>query len=132
MDVEMGVQFPVFLTARFGRSGSIRAFSSLTAMESYLEPIDVADDEYLGWDSEGVALRFRVDGSGSDRHWLRLISTGVRDRDGLCEAIAGHARKLGVIVVTDPDCPPADLLARVRAAQEERRRLRRPWWRLWR
>lgn len=132
MDVEMGVQFPVFLTARFGRSTDIRSFSSVEAMESYLEPIDVEDDEYLAWDSEGVALRFKVDISSSGRHWLRLIATGVMDLDGLCEAISRHALKLGIILDADPQCPPVDLLRQVKVVEEEQRKLQRPWWQFWR
>ncbi len=132
MDVEMEVQFPVFLTARFGRATEVRSFSTVDAMETYLEPIDVEDDEYLAWDSDGVALRFKVDAGNGGRHWLRLIATGVRDLDGLCEAISRHALKLGLMLDADPQCPPLDLLEQVKLVEEEQRRLQRPWWRFWR
>jgi hypothetical protein len=132
MDVEMEVQFPVFLTARFGRSAEVRSFSSVEAMESYLEPIDVEDDEYLAWDAEGVALRFKVDTSAGGRRWLRLIPTGVRDLEGLCEAISQHALKLGLMIDANGECPPTDLLQQVRIVEEEHRKLQRPWWQFWR
>jgi hypothetical protein len=132
MDVEMEVQFPVFLTARFGRTTEVRSFSTVEAMETYLEPIDVEDDEYLAWDSEGVALRFKVEAAGGGRHWLRLIGTGVRDLDGLCEAITRHALRLGLLLEADPECPPLNLLEQVKIVEEEQRRLQRPWWHFWR
>jgi hypothetical protein len=132
MDVGMDVQFPVFLVARDGRSTDVRPFSSLEAMESYLEPIDVEDDEYLGWDADGVALRFKVDTSGGGRHWLKVISTGVMDRAGLCESITRHALKLGIRVATEEECLPVDLLRQVKFVEEEQRRLRRHWWQFWR
>ncbi len=131
MDVGMEVQFPVFLVARDGRSTDVRSFSSLETMESYLEPIDVEDDEYLGWDADGVALRFKVDTSSGGRHWLRAISTGVMDREGLCESITRHALKLGIMVETEAACLPVDLLRQVKFVEEEQRHLRRHWWEFW-
>ena len=132
MDVEMEVELPIFLTARFGRSTDVRSFSSVEAMESYLEPIDVEDDEYLAWDSGGVALRLNVEAARGGRHWLGLVPTGVKDLEGLCEAISRHALKLGIILDAHPQCSPAELLKQVRFVEEEQRRLRRPWWRIWR
>ena len=132
MDVGMEVRFPVYLTARFGRSTEVKSFSSREVMEAYLEPMDVEDDEYLAWDAEGVALRLKVEASSGHRQWLKLVLTGVGDLDGLYEAISRHALKLGRILDADLQSSPADLLQQVKLLEEERRKLRQTWWHFWR
>ena len=60
--------------------GDVLRFASLEEMTSYLEAIDVENDEYSAWDSAGNALEFTVNQS-SRKQWLRIRETGVRISD---------------------------------------------------
>jgi hypothetical protein len=40
--------------------GDTIVFETVRAAESYLEPVDVQNSEYVGYDSEGHALRFSL------------------------------------------------------------------------
>jgi hypothetical protein len=68
------VCFPVFVLAK--DCGEITEYSSLTAMQGYLEGIDVDDNEYDAWDAQGYVLRLAVTTPKSA--WLRVSRTDSR------------------------------------------------------
>jgi hypothetical protein len=50
------ISTPVFL----GESGDVLVFDSIEYAEHYIEPIDVINNEYVGYDSEGRLLELLV------------------------------------------------------------------------
>jgi len=62
------VCFPVFVLAR--DCGEVTEYSSLTAMQGYMEAVDVEGNEYDAWDGEGFVVRLTV--STPRSAWLRV------------------------------------------------------------
>jgi hypothetical protein len=57
----MGVRsiaFPVFLRAKGDKE--LREFESLKQIQGWIEPIDVENKEYEGWDSEGYPIDLQL------------------------------------------------------------------------
>lgn len=60
------IKTPIFLD----ESGDVLVFESVEYAERYIEPIDVANDEYVGYDSEGRLLHLMV----TDRRRVSICS----------------------------------------------------------
>ena len=54
------IKVPIF----FDESGDVLVFESIRYAERYIEPIDVANNEYVGYDSEGRLLQLAVTNKG--------------------------------------------------------------------
>ncbi len=70
--VTQDVMFPVYVLAK--DCGDVMEFESLQRMQSYLEAIDVENDEYKAWDAKGRFLKLVIGESRS--RWLHLELTG--------------------------------------------------------
>jgi len=68
------VSFPVYVLAK--DCSEIRAFASRQAMQNFMEPIDVENDEYEAWDSHRNCLRLAV--TKPKTVWLRVVKTDAR------------------------------------------------------
>jgi hypothetical protein len=66
--------FPIYVFAK--DCGDVIEFPSLLAMQRYLEPIDVMNEEYEAWDGDGYALILSV--SEPKSLWLKLVRTEGR------------------------------------------------------
>lgn len=131
--VEIEIAFPIYLAERFGKNGKVKAFWTYETLIKEVEPYNIESDEYLGWDADGIALRFQFD-SNSQR-WLKIISTRINDHEGLLEAIQYYAYKIGVAIEIDPDSSeledsPMAILEQVAVFQEEQRKLKPKWWQI--
>ncbi|HEY4661823.1 MAG TPA: hypothetical protein VIG91_09995 [Terriglobales bacterium] len=65
------ISFPVYL--RLKDCGEVISFSSIAQMQMHIEPIDVRNNEYEGWDAEGGVVQLTV-GSGTSE-WLQILKT---------------------------------------------------------
>lgn len=63
--------FPVFVREK--DDDSVMEFPTLTAMQGYLEAIDVENGEYEAWDAQGRCLELGVGKLKSE--WLKIILT---------------------------------------------------------
>jgi hypothetical protein len=63
----MEITFPVLVLEQ--DSGDILKFNSIAQMQSYLERIDVENDEYAAWDANGHPVRLLV----HDPAWLKVV-----------------------------------------------------------
>lgn len=68
------VTFPVYVLAK--DCGEVTEYPSRDAMQGYLEAIDVENEEYEAWDSEGRVLKLLV--GDRKRAWLNLVNTHGR------------------------------------------------------
>jgi hypothetical protein len=66
-----GVEFPVYVVTK--DCGETDAYASYKVMQSFLEAIDVQNDEYEAYDAEGFILHLSVGEQQSS--WLRLART---------------------------------------------------------
>jgi hypothetical protein len=66
--------FPVYVLAK--DCGDVMEFSSLSAMQGYIEAVDVENDEYAAWDTTGRLLQLSVGKSNSG--WLQLVTTNQK------------------------------------------------------
>ena len=77
----MKATFPMLVLER--DSGDILKFESLAEMQSYLERIDVENNEYAAWDASGQPVSLLV----QDPTWLKVVpapeSAGLELRDSL-------------------------------------------------
>ena len=63
--------FPVYVLAK--DCGEIDSYTSIENMQSYLEAIDVENNEYEAWDAEGRLLELTVSSRKPD--WLQITRT---------------------------------------------------------
>jgi hypothetical protein len=68
------VTFPVYVLAK--DCGEVTEYSSRDAMQSYLEAIDVENEEYEAWDFEGRVVKLIV--ADHKPEWLNLVHTQGR------------------------------------------------------
>jgi len=68
------ISFPVYVLAK--DCGEMTAFTSQQAVQGFMEPIDVENDEYEAWDNKGNLLHLSVIEPKST--WLKVIKTGTR------------------------------------------------------
>lgn len=74
--------------------GSLDFFKSVADAERYAEPIDVRNQEYVAYDSEGRRLELRVE-EEVVTGWLRLgKTTKERVRIAQAEEVPTHAEEL--------------------------------------
>ena len=92
---QMKVQFPLFLLAK--DCGELCKFNSIAEMQSKLERIDVENQEYQAWDSNGVEVMLSV----KEPAWLFL--TLRPDGSGFNELRAAVIRYAGAVGVTIDD-----------------------------
>jgi hypothetical protein len=129
------VEYPIFLVRRFSKTGRVVIYNDYESLKNHLEPIDIEDDEFLGWDAGGVALRFQIDKTQDYSHWLKVISTGIYDRVSLLETILRYSIQLGVAIALDPDdslsVSPLTIFEQIKAKHEERIKAETKWWQFW-
>jgi hypothetical protein len=80
------VCFPVLVLAR--DCGEVTEYSSLTAMQGYMEALDVEGNEYNAWDGEGFVVRLTV--ATPKSAWLRVSRADSR----LCEQAFAELRAI--------------------------------------
>ena len=84
---------------------SIYLFSSLGEAEGWLEAIDVADGAYVGFDSEGRALK--LEASGVRKSWFAM-SEGTT-HISLDETSPTHTRKLKQFLLSHLEAAGEDI-----------------------
>lgn len=76
-------------------NGALTFFKSLTDAERYLEPIDVRNQEYIAYDSEGRRLELRVE---EEEVGAGLLGFGKTRRERVriaqAEEVPAHAEEL--------------------------------------
>lgn len=79
-------------------NGALTFFQSITDVERYLEPIDVRNQEYVAYDSDGRQLELGVE-QETMAGWLGLGKT-IRERVRIVQAeeTATHAEELKKIL----------------------------------
>jgi hypothetical protein len=80
--------FPVYALAK--DSGEVMEFPSLRAMQAYMEPIDVENDEYGAWDRDGYLLRLSVTEPKSA--WLHIVKTEGQANEQEFSRLKGRAK----------------------------------------
>jgi hypothetical protein len=68
------VCFPVFVLAK--DCGEVTEYSSLMAMQGYMEAVDIEGKEYDAWDGRGYVVRLTVATPKST--WLRISTEDAR------------------------------------------------------
>src|SRR5579864_4735269 len=118
----MNVQFPLFLLAK--DCGELCKFDSIAEMQLKLERIDVENQEYEAWDSNGVEVILSV----KEPVWLAL--TLRPNGSGLNEIRAGVIRYARAVGVTIDDSLPLEVIGatieRIRNEQERKALERSP------
>ena len=75
-------------------NGSLSFFKSVADAERYLEPIDVRNQEYVAYDSDGCRLELRVE----EEVVAGLLGLGKTRRERVCiiqaEEVPAHAEEL--------------------------------------
>jgi hypothetical protein len=66
--------FPVYVLAK--DCGDVMEFSSLSAMQGYIEAVDVENGEYAAWDTTGRVLQLSV--AKSEAGWLQVVTTNQK------------------------------------------------------
>jgi hypothetical protein len=116
--------FPVYLRAKGDKE--IREFHSLEHLRSWVEAIDVENDEYEGWDSQGSQVTLQLQ-EGNSVTAKSMEETAAKEE--VLRAFNDFATAEGVSFEKPPQ--PYDLpktYAYLRTAVEEARN-RKPWWR---
>lgn len=126
-------RFPIFVTEKDERVTEVIAYDSTEEIEQCLEEIDIENEEYLAWDSEGKRLSLRIE--HREHHWLRVTPTGLGDMDGLRTAIRGYAEAFGLPPEVAEGCTLAEAVRRIEGVEEcpdRERRGNRRWYEFWR
>jgi hypothetical protein len=84
-----GFAFPVYLFTK--DDGSVMEFPTRTAMQGYLEAIDVENEEYEAWDATGRSLNLGVGEPGTE--WLKITSAEHFASEHEFRAIKDRAEK---------------------------------------
>jgi len=118
------VIFPVFLRCRGDKV--VREFDSVEHIQCWVEPIDVENDEYEGWDSQGFPISLQLRGEASII--VKLLEEPAA-RDEVFSAFRDFAAAEGVPF--ERQAKSHDLHETYqdvkKAINEARNRL--PWWR---
>jgi hypothetical protein len=88
MDGQILMKVPIIVV----ESGDILFFRSLSIAERYLEPIDVRNNEYIAYDSEGRSLRLIP---CEHRVKIELAEEKSTDADKLKEALLAYFTRVG-------------------------------------
>ncbi len=89
------LQFPVYVLMK--DDGTVLKFAAFPGMQSYLEAIDVENDEYDAWDKLGRQLQLAVVRTGEQ--WLQVRVTSQRITD---QEIARIEKKAKMMRETEP------------------------------
>jgi hypothetical protein len=81
---------PIFINER----GDVSVFESVEDAEHYIEPIDVANNEYVGYDSEGRLLQLTV--TDANRVNIRSAESVPRHAAELRKALTWFLSYVGV------------------------------------
>jgi hypothetical protein len=111
----MNVQFPLFLLEK--DCGELCKFDSIAEMQYKLERIDVENQEYEAWDSNGLEVALSV----REPEWLNLTvrpdGSGV---DELRTAVIRYARAVGIAI--DDSLPLESIGATIERIRNEQER----------
>lgn len=100
--------------------GDITLFDSVDAAERYLEPVDIRNQEYELFDSEGTILCANIskDDRGVERIKLERDDSMSPDQSRLCRKLSAYLQELGLD--RGANCSLSDLVQRVSDFAKER------------
>jgi hypothetical protein len=111
------IEFPVFIRAK--DSGEIWKCNSLEEVQYGLEEIDVENEEYEGWDKNGLPIRLDV----QTPIWVKLSRSEAHPNpQAIIDAIIAFAESIGVQLEQRPTLDTLGMvLDQIRNAQERLR-----------
>ncbi len=102
----MSICYPIIVLAK--DSGEVSVYRSFEELECAVEQIDIENNEYKAWDSDGNALVLGV----QKPSWLR-VELSEPDESGLRTAVLEFASSLGIPRDQTDDAPIARILAEI-------------------
>jgi len=123
----------LLVTEKDDRVPEIEVYSSLEEIEADLEEIDIENEEYMVWDSQGNRLTLCID--YRQGHWISTKPTGIQDAAGLQAAIRRYAEVVGIPIEEADAREPIEAVKRIEEFQERKvqeRRGKRRWYQFWR
>ncbi len=136
------VCFPVALLSR--DCGEIESFASMSDLEGSVEAIDVANDEYSGWDSDNYQIQLSLgpELAGEDtpsgmliprrwvspnEGWLRVLrSSQDPDEERFARALGDYIARIAPDITRQDGEPLMQLLTRTELLVAKKRRRRPP------
>jgi hypothetical protein len=120
----MSINFPLFILLK--DCGEVLRCTSVHEMQYHFEKIDVENDEYAAWDSNGVPVRMSV----QEPVWLRLDPGEGTDLNGLMSALSNYARqeKIALDAAACSTNQPERVYEAIRKELDGRRSTKRSFW----
>lgn len=88
---------PLSLPLLIACDGDVKAYSSIVEAEVHIEPVDVVDGLYVGYDREGRLLEILVEGTVKQRGWT-VDQHKARVRIKPAEDLPQHAPELNSLL----------------------------------
>lgn len=100
------IKFPVFIGDKNGKGNNVCAsdisvYASIEDAQLQLEPVDVLNDEYIGYDAEGKLLRIEVE---NNRVVISLAEENPSHAQELEDAIRTHLKEIDEPIMIDQTC----------------------------
>lgn len=121
-------QFPILLL--LCDCGEVQVYDRLEDLQDGLEPMDVQNREYDGWDFAGFPLHFSVTLHPSRSPWLCVeLASGVATLQECMNAVQRYAEIIACPIRAVPGEQPIDYARRVEHWEDTRKWSNRPLWR---
>lgn len=123
----MRAKFPVVLLLKDCKE--LQVYQSIAELQDGLEPTDVENQEYGGWDADACEIELTVDASSTTNDWLKLHVPGSPSPAALRSAAVEFARSVDFIQELHSQDDPIEYVERVEEWIDRQRWSNRPLWR---